>query len=97
MSIENLLSAEEKEERRIKGILYTAAKIKAINEEAAQFDCPFSLRTITLHNEATDARVLQVGINELRDNDLVFSRFNPCRGCSCMAFEPQTITCSRCK
>ena len=97
MSIENLLSAEEKEERRIRGILYTAAKIKAINEEAAQFECPFSIRTMTLHNNATDARVLQFDINALRDNDLVFSRFNPCRGCFCMAFEPQTITCTRCK
>ena len=97
MSIENLLSAKEKEERRIKGILYTAAKIEAINEEAAQYECPFSFETITVHNVATDARIPMVGINERCDNDRVISRFNQCRGCSCMAFEPQTITCSRCK
>lgn len=97
MSIENLLSAEEKEERRIRGILYTAAKIKAINEEAAQYECPFSSETIILHNVATDARIPMVGINMKCDNDRVISRFSSCRGCSCMAFEPQTITCSRCK
>lgn len=89
---------EKTQERiRIKGKIYLESQIKAINKQAAQFDCPFSLRTCTVHNTIHDARVPHIGINAIRDNDVVLADFNKCRGCRCMAFDAETISCLRCK
>ena len=85
------------ESRRIKGKIYLEHQIKAINKEAAQFVCPFSSSTCVTHNTIHDARVPHIGLNAIRDNDVIRSQFNKCIGCSCMAFDPETITCSRCK
>ena len=91
-------NAENYEESRIiKGKRYFKHQIKSINEEAAQFDCPFSFSTQTIYNTIHDARVPPIGMNAIRDNDVVYSKFNKCTGCACMAFDPETVTCLRCK
>ena len=100
MSMETIYSTEDEqteERRRIKGKFYHKFKIEAINREAAQFNCPFLIRQSTLYNTIHDARVPLIGMNALRDNDLVLSKFEQCIGCDCMAFDPETITCLRCK
>lgn len=86
-----------KEGRRIKGKIYSEEQIEAINEEASQFNCPFTFVTQTLHNDARDYRVTRCGINARRDNDITYTNFANCIGCDCMAFDPDNILCLRCK
>lgn len=100
MSKGNIPYADAKhyeESRLIKGKRYSKNQIQKINQEAAQFDCPFSLTTHTIYNTIHDARTALIGMSAIRDNDVVLSKFNKCTGCTCMAFDPETITCLRCK
>lgn len=100
MSERNIHSTDAEnygESRCIKGKRYFKHQIRSINKEAAQFDCPFSFTTQTVCNTIHDARVPHIGMTAIRDNDVVNSKFNKCTGCNCMAFDPETITCLRCK
>lgn len=77
--------------RRIRGKTYSMAQIKVINEEAEQFDCPFAINTAFQHI------LKRPGVIPKLDNGIVTSSFEKCRGCNCMAFDPENIICLRCK
>lgn len=59
--------------------------------------CPFLTKTVVLHNKASDSRVIQIGINAMRDNELIYSDFMPCIAEECMMFDENTRTCKYCK
>lgn len=59
--------------------------------------CPFLYKKIIIHNSLSDARVLDFGINSLRDNDIIFSDFLPCKLDECMLYDNEKKECKYCR
>ncbi|MBQ7295145.1 MAG: hypothetical protein IJW86_03005 [Clostridia bacterium] len=55
--------------------------------------CPILHKTIIIHNTIHDARVPHIGVNAIRDNDVIVSEFLPCVKNRCMMFNNDTGKC----
>ena len=55
--------------------------------------CPILRKTIIVHNTIHDARVPHIGVNAIRNNDVIISEFLPCLQNKCMMFNTITGKC----
>lgn len=55
--------------------------------------CPILHKTIIIHNTIHDARVPHIGVNAIRDNDVIISEFLPCVKNRCMMYNDDTEKC----
>lgn len=56
--------------------------------------CPFLRTSVTIHNTIHDARVPHIGLNAIRDNDVVKTTFEPCIKEKCMAYNTLNNQCN---
>lgn len=59
--------------------------------------CPLLTHSIIVHNTSNDARVFPIGINALRDNDVIILDFLPCKQENCMMYDVNNDKCTYCK
>lgn len=55
--------------------------------------CPILRKTVIIHNTIHDARVPLIGVNAIRDNDIIISEFLPCVKKRCMLYNKDTGQC----
>lgn len=58
--------------------------------------CPFLVEQVVIHNTIHDARVPHIGLNAIRDNDVIKTQFSPCKKELCMMYDVKSSQCKRC-
>ena len=57
--------------------------------------CPYLVEQVVIHNTIHDARVPHIGLNAIRDNDVIKSQFLPCLKEHCMMYDNALCQCKR--
>jgi hypothetical protein len=57
--------------------------------------CPYLIKQSVVHNTIQNARVSHIGINKYRDNEVIYSTFEPCIKEQCMMYDNKTGQCKR--